>query len=237
MARTNKELEQGSKEWHKWRNMGLGASDAPAVMSVSPWTSRFELWSIKTGLLTPPEPHINSAIAMRRGQECEPKARELYIKQTGIQVEPITVEHKDYPFIRASLDGYNAETRHVLEIKTPGKTDWETAKKGKIPTKYKWQLAQQCMIVDALSCDYVTYDGKEQIIIVPYERNRDDEARLLSELISFWELVETRKAPSLELSDLDKIVQRLLKEADKLSQSAKALSLVTELLLESSLGD
>ena len=37
-------LEQGTYEWLEWRMGGLGASDAPVVMGVSPYSTSRTLW-------------------------------------------------------------------------------------------------------------------------------------------------------------------------------------------------
>ena len=42
-------MEQKSEEWLDWRKKGIGSSDAPIIMGVSPWKTPFELWEEKTG--------------------------------------------------------------------------------------------------------------------------------------------------------------------------------------------
>ena len=43
-------MDQNSPEWHEWRRKGIGSSDAPAVMKVSPWMTPYMLWEIKRGV-------------------------------------------------------------------------------------------------------------------------------------------------------------------------------------------
>lgn len=229
--KSDSELKQGTAQWHKFRSKGIGASEAPSVLSVSPWTTRFELWTYKTGLLAPPEPHVNAAKAMQRGIDNEPIARKLYIEKTGINVEPVTAIHPEHDFIRASLDGWNEEKKHIIEIKVPGLEDLKKARKGQVPEKYRWQINQQFLVTDANTCDYVVYDGKEELIIIPVERNKADEEVLLAELIAFWELVETKTPPSIDEADIDRVVSRIKKEHEKLSKSLEALFILNELLL------
>lgn len=223
-------LVQGTREWHNWRRGGIGASEAPSIMGVSPWTSRFELWATKTGLMQPAEPHVNAAAAMRRGTELEPKARALYIERTGIEVTPETFTCAAHPFIKASLDGWNAEKRHILELKCPGKADLAAARKGKVPEKYKWQLAQQYICADALTLDYATYDGDQELVIIPVARDLELEAVLLVELKAFWELVQTNTPPSLDSKDLNKLVKRIDAEFKRLSKSIEGLVVINEIL-------
>lgn len=42
-------LEQGSEAWHLHRKQYRNASETPAVMGISPFTSPYQLWSYKTG--------------------------------------------------------------------------------------------------------------------------------------------------------------------------------------------
>ena len=65
------ELEQGSREWLKWRHNGIGGSDAPAVMGENPWKSVRALHREKT---RPPKESRKNA-AMIRGTRLEPQAR------------------------------------------------------------------------------------------------------------------------------------------------------------------
>ena len=44
------EFKQNTEEWRNWRSKKLGASDAPAVMGKSEWTTAYQLWEEKTGL-------------------------------------------------------------------------------------------------------------------------------------------------------------------------------------------
>lgn len=224
-------LKQGSKEWLSFRNTGLGASDAPSIMGESPWTSLFELWCYKTKTLTPPDPHIMAAIAMKRGTDLEPEARRLYNGRTNYNSNPINVEHSEYSFIRASLDGLSEDGKVILEVKTPGKADLAQAAKGKIPKKYYWQLMQQLMLVPkATHLDYVTFDGKGVIYITKVGRNLEDEAKLLRALIEFWALVKANIPPKIATKDYDKVLLRLTTDFSKLSASMNAFTVVNKLL-------
>ena len=44
-----KRLQQNTPDWHRWRQQGLGASDAPVVMGEAAFKTPRMLWSIKTG--------------------------------------------------------------------------------------------------------------------------------------------------------------------------------------------
>ena len=59
-------LRQNTPEWHKWRQQGLGASDAPVVMGEAAFKTPRILWAIKTGR-TPEMPRLRRATRARAG--------------------------------------------------------------------------------------------------------------------------------------------------------------------------
>ena len=224
---TTTDFAQNSAEWYAWRNKGLGASDAPAVMGVSPWTTRFQLWAEKTGTLPRPDFHPMAVKAMARGTFLEPYAREWYEKKTGLIVPAKNCTHPVYEFIRASLDGFNEKHKVMVEIKCPGKADHAKALKGKTPDKYFPQIQQQFLVSGAERCDYVSFDGKDGVIVevLPdpvYQK------QLLNELMTFWKLVETKTPPSVSKDDLMSAITQLSEIVDKVNQAFDAIQLIAE---------
>lgn len=202
-------LKQGSTEWLRFRGTGLGASDFPIIMGDSPWKSRFELWLNKTGLAQSPSANEFQMRAMLRGTMLEPKIRELYEFQLEAKFPPINIQSEAYPFLRASLDGYNAELSRVFEAKAPGKVDMQIAMSGDYPDKYKAQVQGQLMISQADSLDYVSYSGDGDIIIVNVKSDVPYQEKLLQELIAFWNLVQTKVPPEVSAKDLSKLKEQL----------------------------
>jgi len=94
-------LHQNTAEWHRWRQQGLGASDAPVIMGEAAFKTPRMLWSIKTGRLQ----EAAVGLAARRGHELERLARRVYERQTGTQMEPLCLVHDEREWMRASLDG------------------------------------------------------------------------------------------------------------------------------------
>lgn len=230
------ELKQNSKDWYAWRGKGLGASDAPVVMGDSPWTTVFELWGQKTGLLPEKEASPFAIAAMRRGNELEPVARAWYIAKTGIVVEPVAAEHEQLQFLRASFDGYSREHQLVVEIKCPGKADHAKAVKGIVPDKYMPQIQQQLFIAgpDAV-CDYVSFDGKEGVII----RVKPDpgyQSVLIAKMQEFWNLVESRTPPKVGSEDIARVMDSINEDLGKLNKRFQGLQVVVAALAAQSGG-
>jgi putative phage-type endonuclease len=144
------DFRQGSDEWKEWRKDKIGASDAPIIMGVSKFTTPWQLYMRKLGLI--PEQSDNHAMA--RGREKESKALEEFNKHYGCNCVPAVMQHDRYPWMIASLDGWDQEKGIAVEIKCPGKEDHETACKRKVPDHYVPQLQHQ---MEVLGADCVYY--------------------------------------------------------------------------------
>lgn len=161
------DLAQGSPEWLAHRQKGIGASELANVLEENPYKggSAFDLWLLKRGLRT-----VEDNDAMRHGRENEELARQAYIAQTAIDVRPIVFQHNDFPWIFASLDGWNEELRHIVEIKSPKSSDlFRRALEGDIPRYYAIQMVHQIMVAEAWGCDFWVWNAASQKgVLVPF---------------------------------------------------------------------
>ncbi len=190
------DLVQGSPEWLSFRKSRIGASEAPIIMGVSPWTSPQALWEQKVGLKPAP---IKTA-RMQRGHDLEEPARVEFARLMGISVEPMVVKHREYDWMIASLDGLDKEGKCLAEIKHPGVTDHLTALEGKVPDKYMPQMQHQIAVVESMlgyrldKAFYCSSDG-EKMVIVPVERNDKYISSLIEEELEFWQCVQNFQPP------------------------------------------
>lgn len=194
-------MEQRTDNWLEWRKAGLGASDAPIVMGVSPWCTPYQLWEQKTGRVV----KDFSNWATQRGNEMEPRARVDLEFKLGLDFPAILSEHPEIPFMRASLDGWNEECKIVLEIKCPGKADHDKAKEGEIPEKYYPQLQHQLFVTGGKTAYYYSYAEDENkvgeghlVIVLP---DLEYQKKLLAKMMKFWKCVQEDTEP--ELTDKD----------------------------------
>jgi putative phage-type endonuclease len=174
-------MEQQTAEWHEFRKKGIGSSDAAVIMGVSPWRSLHDLWCEKTGR----EYEKQDNWATARGNEMEPVARADYELRYGIDMPPAVVFFDKYPFMRASLDGYNQELGLVLEIKCPGKADHAVAEAGKIPEKYYAQVQHQLLVTGADEVHYYSYKNHVGVLVI-VKPDLDYMADLFKREIAFW---------------------------------------------------
>lgn len=155
------------KEFLESRRSKIGASDAPIIMEMSPFKTPYKLWREKVGL----DQSSPLTERMKRGLELEPLARESFEKKVGFKVFPHRIEHKDYKWMIASLDGIDFNGEHFVEIKCPGKIDHDMALNGKIPEKYLPQLQHQLFCTNLQCGFYYSFDGQDGVIL---EIQRDD---------------------------------------------------------------
>lgn len=218
-------VKQNTPEWLVWRERGLGASDAPVIMGASPWTTPFKLWAYKTGLLKRPIPNSFQAAAMQRGHDLEPGARKRYEGVTGLRVPSTSFEHKEYPYLRASLDGFDPDTKKNVEIKCPGKADHALAMKGIVPAKYVPQVQMQMLVSGAKSTDYFSWDGKDSHALITVMPDVEYQKYLLDKLVAFWQCVLMNTPPECTPEELGEVLGVVEKDLNKLSTSFRVLSL------------
>ncbi len=91
-------------EWKARRRQGLGASDLPAILGLSPWASPFSVWADKSGLL--PDEDDESDF-MEFGRWAELMIGPWFTDRTGLMVagEQMECTHPDEPWMRCTLDG------------------------------------------------------------------------------------------------------------------------------------
>lgn len=221
--------KQNSSQWRTWRGLGLGASDAPAFMGASPWTSPFELWLQKTGLMDRATPNEYQLAAMRRGTELEPVARAMFELEKGAKFEAISAEHDDHSWLRASFDGHNAELNAILEIKCPNKVDHAKAVKGQVPSKYMAQVQQQLLISGAAVCYYYSWDGRsDKGAIVEVRPDADYQGLLLKTALDFWQRVCTKVPPDITSADVKKVVDSLTQGLEQVNRASAVLAIITK---------
>ncbi len=186
------QLEQGTARWRDWRQGGIGASDAPAVMGENPWKSRARLLKEKT---SPREVDFQNA-AMARGNQLEPIARGHFMDATNIMVQPACLQSDQHPWLRASVDGICLDTNRVLEIKCGTKVYELTEKHDAVPRYYVGQLQHILAITGYASIDFCCWLPGQKMLHLHVPRDEDYIARMLERHALFWqELTDARLTP------------------------------------------
>ncbi|MCK5602613.1 YqaJ viral recombinase family protein [Candidatus Pacearchaeota archaeon] len=138
---------ENREQWLAERKLGIGGSDAPAVLGLSKWRTPLEVYQEKTGEID--TSGVDSP-AMYWGRTLEPVVRQRYSDEEGVTViVPDAIVSEKYPFMRANIDGYTNDGR-LIEIKTARFPDgWGEPGTDEIPQMYLIQV-QHCMIVTGL---------------------------------------------------------------------------------------
>jgi putative phage-type endonuclease len=215
-------VEQGTKEWLEMRRNYIGASDAPVIMSVSPYKTPFELWQEKVGLRSSESDNP----ATRYGKAMEEPARIAYERYTNTEVRPEIVYHPENDFMMASLDGLAYDSDTIVEIKNPNQDDHELAKKGLVPDKYYPQLQHQLDCLPGSILHYWSF-RKGEGVLVEVVRDEDYIKELIALERDFWGKVKGCEAPELSCKDIkslkiDEELMTLIAERRSLEMEKKA---------------
>jgi putative phage-type endonuclease len=175
------DLEQGSQEWLEWRHSGIGASEASTVMGDNRFQSPSELLYQKKNKINT-EPNEK----MKLGASLEQEARDMYIEEEGIHVEPLCLQSKKYSWLIASMDGITEDFSHIVEIKC-GKSAYWQANKGNVPSYYYGQLQHQLLITGLDTVDYWCYWPDNEGILQTVNRDESYIRRLLQAEMEFME--------------------------------------------------
>lgn len=203
--------------WLEARKRGLGGSDAGAAVGVNKYRSNVDVWSEKTGAVTPMD--ISDKPAVRFGKLAERHIRALY----ALEHPEMTVEYHEFymyfqperPWLYATLDGELTDEngrRGTLEIKTAtiqNAAGWNEWKDG-IPQSYYAQVLHQ---LAATGWDFVIlfaylrtpYNGNvARLVERSIERSEvgDDIDYLIERETEFWQSVKSGTRPPLKLPEI-----------------------------------
>jgi putative phage-type endonuclease len=190
--------------WLDARLTGIGASDAAAVLGVSPWKGPFELYCEKLGIAQT-EPAETEALEWGLTLE-EPIARK-YQRETGREVvDPgrYTIQRSpEYPFMLATVDRF-VETpergRGVLEIKTAGIFRHD-AWSDEAPLQYQVQVMHQCAVTGCQWGSLAVLVGGQKFYWLDVDRNDEFIAALILRERDFWQRVQDHDPPPPDASD------------------------------------
>ena len=149
-------------KWREGRKHGIGASDAAAVMGISPWKTEAQLWDEKAnGKML--DFHNSDTV---RGHRSESHILELYGIETGRKIfsgERIMLTSKRNPFMSCTLDGIDFTDEGnpiIIEVKSVKFSHGEWSD-DKIPDYYFTQLLHQLAVTG----------WNEAILLVRFTRN------------------------------------------------------------------
>lgn len=195
-------MEQNTSEWLQWRKKGIGASDTPIILGVSRFKTPFILWNEKLGLIK----EQGDSFITDLGHRFEPIARSEFALKEGIDLEPLAVQHADIEWLRASLDGLNAEEKVFAEIKYIGQEKFDQVKETGQPLEEHFpQLQHQFAVVGKdHRCVYIVYtlnEKKNELKDIHWIWPEIDEEYIQKTMFpaveKFWKNLQTQTPPKL----------------------------------------
>lgn len=211
--------------WRSWRRGGLGASDLPAILGISPWASPFSVWADKLGLL-PDEDDEDDF--MEFGRWAELMIGPWFTERTGLLVagEQMQCTHPTEPWMRCTLDGLVFEGKpHAggvgfsidealgpLQIKTTTFGPRWTEIPAHIQAQEQWE-----MHVTGMDRTWIAALHGRRLEIYELARDQADIEYMTERARAFWhDHVLTGQPPEVDGSDATAHVLAVLyPEADK----------------------
>ena len=158
MERQTHNLIQGSEEWHSFRCQHFGASEAAAMLGISPYITRDTLLKTKLSIYSCDITNIQQSI-FDNGHETESKARAILL-QEGLDFFPVTFS---FGKLSASCDGITIDHSLAFEHKLYNKTlaDYIMANRT-VPDTHMPQCQQILHVTGADKLMFVCSDGTKE---------------------------------------------------------------------------
>jgi putative phage-type endonuclease len=187
---------QQTPEWRKRREGGIGSSDAPIIAGVAPWGDIRTLFAEKVGWAAP----TIETRPMSWGKHLEPAIAAAYADETGRALRRVNrlLQHREHPWMLASLDRVVVGERRLVEIKTArfASEQWGSAGSDEVPDHYRLQVLHQLSVTGYEVADIVVLFAGSDLRIYTVPR---DEA-LLADLVAlesaFWSAVQAKSLPA-----------------------------------------
>ncbi|MHB1098131.1 MAG: YqaJ viral recombinase family nuclease [Burkholderiales bacterium] len=187
-------------EQKEFRKGGIGGSDAPAIVGLSPYKSAFQLFLEKRGEAPEEE---EETLAMELGNILEEPVAQLYAKKTGRQIRrhPTRVS-PDHPHMLVNVDRIivnDVRGPGYLEIKTTN--DWS----GRgiqgiddLPDHFYIQGQHGLAVTGWDWMSFAILIGGRRFVWCDINRNDDVITELIRQEGEFWERVQTGNPPPID---------------------------------------
>lgn len=182
------------EKWLEYRRLGIGGSDAAAILGISPFRTARDLYYDKLGIETTDDE--GNWVALEVGNLLEPLVARIFAKKTGLRVfqRKSMFQHPDYPWMLADLD-YLVELPDgsiaILEIKTTNykaKDKWWYNGQEIVPIYYESQGRHYMCVMNIDRVYYCCLYGnnEDEVIIRHIDRDMDYERELVAMERDFW---------------------------------------------------
>lgn len=199
------------EDWLSYRRKGIGGSDAAAIMGMSPFCTKRDLYYDKCGIQAVMDEEEDNWVAKEVGHRLEDLVAEIFSRKTGLKVYPIRkmFRHPLYPFMLADVDFFielSDGSTGILECKTTNYNCQNKWANDSTPVNYEYQGRHYMSVMNINKMYFACLYGnnENEFFIRCMERDLDIEEDLIAEEEFFWkENVEKGvEPPYTEKSDL-----------------------------------
>lgn len=191
-------------EWLRYRQAGIGGSDASAVLGLSRWKGPIDVWLDKTKEITQDD---GASEAAYWGTVLEDIVAQEFAKRTGLQVRRrnAILMHDAHDFILANIDRELVGQKVGLECKTASAYKKEEWSADEIPAEYIVQC-QHYMAVTGYEAWWIAcLIGGNQFVYKRIDRDEEFIEMLLAAEVDFWNrYVVGGEMPPVDGSDASK---------------------------------
>lgn len=178
------DLKQGTPEWHAYRSTHFNASDAPAMLGCSPYSTRSDLLkAMATGMAA----EVDAATQSRfdDGHRFERLSRGLAEEIVGDELYPVT---GSLDRLSASFDGITMDGETVWEHKSLNKDIRAAGSAAQLGRHLRVQMEQQLLIAAAKRCLFLAtkWDNNDNLVEKKFFWYESD-ASLRAQIVDGWE--------------------------------------------------
>lgn len=190
------------EEWLEARKMGIGGSDAGAILGLNPYSSPTRVFLDKTGQIEEQEDNY----AMKIGRDLEDYVARLFTEETGKKVRRrnAMLINDAYPFAVANVDREVVGEKSLLECKTTTALDPRDLLDGNAPDSYYCQCMHYLAVTGMERCylAILYLNNPKTFEILEITRNDDAIDSLMETESTFWnEYVQQNLLPPPDGSD------------------------------------
>ncbi|NLC40819.1 MAG: endonuclease [Clostridiaceae bacterium] len=208
------------EEWLKQRRLGIGGSDAAAIVGLDKYKSAFDVYADKLGLK--PEQPDNEA--MRQGRDLEQYVAQRFMEATGKKVRRrnAILQHPEYPFMLANIDRWVVGEKAGLECKTTSVLNRTKFAQGEYTANYYVQCIHYMAVTGAERWYLAVLVLNKAFHIFEIERDEAEINALIEAEKDFWENhVMKQIPPAPDGSEAtSEIIKQLFPEAREATETA-----------------
>ena len=181
------------EDWLSCRRKGIGGSAAAAIMGMSPFYTKRDLYHDKRGIQAVMDEKEDNWVAKEVGHRLEDLVAEIFSRKTGLKVYPIRkmFRHPLFPFMLADVDffiDFPDGSKGILECKTTNYNCQNKWANDSTPVNYEYQGRHYMAVMNINKMYFAClYGNNENEFFIRYmERDLDIEEDLIAEEEFFW---------------------------------------------------